>query len=93
LDIEYCHIPEVGIDSDKRQLLETQKDYDRLFDEYRKTTLKKTIEIQNQILDLLKKHKRIALTCFEADFCQCHRSHLATSISNLPDFNYPLVHL
>jgi uncharacterized protein (DUF488 family) len=93
LDIEYCHIPEVGIDSDKRQLLETQKDYDRLFDEYRKTTLKKTIEIQNQILDLLKKHKRIALTCFEADSCQCHRSHLATSISNLPDFNYPLVHL
>ncbi|MDQ3394520.1 MAG: DUF488 domain-containing protein [Bacteroidota bacterium] len=93
LDIEYCHIPEVGIDSDKRKLLETQNDYDRLFDEYRKTNLKKTIEIQKQILDLLKKHKRIALTCFEAKSCQCHRSHLATSISQLPDFNYPLFHL
>jgi hypothetical protein len=93
LDIEYCHIPEVGIDSDKRQQLETQKDYDRLFAEYRKTTLFRTTEIQNQILDLLIKHKRIALTCFEAEPCQCHRFHLATSISQLPDFNYPLVHL
>ncbi len=93
LDIEYLHIPEVGINSDKRQELETQADYDRLFADYRKTTLAETSAHQQQILDLLKEHKRIALTCFEAEPCQCHRSHLEVSISNLPEFQYFLIHL
>tara|TARA_R110002050_G_scaffold45957_8_gene108380 strand:+ start:210 stop:1094 length:885 start_codon:yes stop_codon:yes gene_type:complete len=93
LDIEYFHIPEVGINSNKRQQLETQTDYDRLFADYRKTTLSETDEAQLQILGLLKKHKRIALTCFEAEPCQCHRSHLAEAIAKSLDFNYRLKHL
>lgn len=93
LDIEYIHIPEVGINSDKRQQLETQADYDLLFAEYRKTTLSETSEAQEQILSLLNQYKRIALTCFEAEPCQCHRSHLANAIECLPDFNYPVKHL
>lgn len=93
LDIGYLHIPEVGINSDKRQELETQADYDRLFADYRNTTLPETTESQKQILDLLKKHNRIALTCFEAEPCQCHRSHLAEAIAKSPDFNYSLKHL
>jgi uncharacterized protein (DUF488 family) len=93
LDIGYLHIPEVGINSDKRQELETQADYDRLFVDYRNTTLSETTESQKQILELLKKYKRIALTCFEAEPCQCHRSHLAEAIAKSPDFNYSLKHL
>lgn len=93
LGIEYIHIPEVGIASENRQQLETQADYDKLFANYRASTLKETQEVQVQILDLLKNYKRIALTCFEAESCQCHRSHLASSISQLPDFDYPLIHL
>lgn len=49
--IEYIHIPDVGINSDKRQNLETQADYDRLFQTYRETTLTETIKDQNLILD------------------------------------------
>lgn len=93
LDIAYLHIPEVGISADKRQKLETQADYDRLFTDYRKTTLSETSVHQKEIFDLLKKHKRIALTCFEAEPCQCHRSHLAEAIAKSPDFNYSLKHL
>jgi len=93
LGIEYKHIPDVGINSDKRQQLETQKDYDRLFEEYRKTTLLETTKAQNQILGLLKDYKRIALTCFEAEPCQCHRTHLAEAIKNLPTFEYEVKHL
>src|SRR5690606_6066292 len=93
LDIGYLHIPEVGINSDKRQELETQADYDRLFVDYRNTTLSETTESQKQILELLKEYKRIALTCFEAEPCQCHRSHLAEAIAKSPDFNYSLKHL
>lgn len=93
LNIEYFHIPEVGISSDKRQQLESQTDYDNLFAEYRKTTLSETKKAQQEILKLLVQYKRIALTCFEAEPCQCHRSHLAEFISKSPDFKYSLRHL
>ena len=93
VNIEYIHIPEVGIVSDKRKELNTQKDYDELFEDYKKNNLTQTIEHQNYILDLLKKNKRIALTCIEADKCQCHRTHLAYAVSNLKDFTYELEHL
>lgn len=93
LGIEYLHIPEVGINSDKRRKLESQDDYDRLFADYRITTLSETDEAQKRILGLLEQHKRIALTCFEAEPCQCHRSHLANSIKESPDFKYDVKHL
>lgn len=93
LGIDYIHIPEVGIHSDQRQELNTQSDYDKLFAVYRKSNLSKTANSQNDILNLLKQHKRIALTCFEANICQCHRKHLAEAIENLPDFNYEVKHI
>lgn len=93
LGIEYVHLPEVGIQSDQRQELNTQSDYDKLFAIYRKNNLSKTTTSQNEILKLLKQHKRIALTCFEANICQCHRKHLAEAIENLPDFNYEVKHI
>lgn len=93
LGIEYVHIPEVGIQSDQRQELNTQSDYDKLFAVYRKNNLTKTTTSQNEILKLLKQHKRIALTCFEANICQCHRKHLAEAIEKLPDFNYEVKHI
>ncbi len=93
LGIEYIHFPEVGIQSGQRQELNTQADYDKLFDKYRKSNLTKTTSSQIKILKLLKKHKRIALTCFEADICQCHRKHLAEAIQNLQDFEYKVKHI
>jgi len=93
LGIEYVHIPEVGIQGDQRQELNTQSDYDKLFAVYRKTNLTQTTSQQQQILNLLKLHKRIALTCFEANICQCHRKHLAEAIEDLPDFNYEVKHI
>lgn len=93
LNIEYLHIPEVGIQSDQRQELKTQTDYDKLFDIYKNQNLKKTVSHQQKILNLLKDRKRIALTCFEANICQCHRKHLAEAIITLPEWNYELKHI
>lgn len=93
LGIQYMHFPDVGIQSEQRQELNTQSDYDKLFAVYRKNNLTKTIPTQNIILDLLKEHKRIALTCFEANICQCHRKHLAESIEHLQGFNYEVKHI
>jgi uncharacterized protein (DUF488 family) len=91
--VKYIHIPELGIDSDKRQELNTQIDYDKLFITYRSDILPQTIEIQEKLLTLLKEKERIALTCFEANICQCHRKHLADAIAKLPGFNYELKHI
>jgi uncharacterized protein (DUF488 family) len=93
LGIKYLHIPEVGIQSEQRQELNTQADYDKLFSVYRKQNLTKTTKAQTDILNLLKENKRIALTCFEANICQCHRKHLAEAIETLPGFEYKVEHI
>jgi uncharacterized protein (DUF488 family) len=93
LGIEYIHFPEVGIRSEERQELNTQSDYDRLFTHYRMNELLDTKDTQQKILELLINHKRIALTCFEKDICQCHRKHLAEAITAMPDFKYHLRHI
>ena len=91
--ILYYHLPDVGIDSDQRQELSTQADYDRLFDKYVSSTLPYTMGTQTFILQLLQEYSSVALTCFEAQSCQCHRSHLAKAITELPQFSYRLQHL
>jgi uncharacterized protein (DUF488 family) len=93
LNIEYVHYPEVGIQSAFRQELKTQTDYDNLFKGYKDQTLTRTISTQQKILDLLIEKQRIALTCFEANIHQCHRKHLAESISHLPEWQYELKHI
>ncbi len=93
LGITYMHFPDVGIQSDQRQELNTQADYDRLFATYRLNNLTQTKTTQKEILHLLLEHKRIALTCFEADICQCHRTHLANAIEALPGFEYEVKHI
>jgi len=93
LDIQYLHFPEVGIQSNQRQELNSQKDYDKLFSTYRINNLNRTTKTQTEILNLLKQHKRIALTCFEANVCECHRKHLAEIIETLSDFSYEVKHI
>lgn len=93
LGIEYLHIPEVGIQSDQRQELRRQEDYDRLFDIYKENNLKNTENYQRKIFEVLKSRNRVALTCFEANICQCHRKHLAEAIANIPEWEYELKHI
>jgi len=93
LGIKYIHVPSLGISSDKRQNLKTQKDYDILFAEYESQYLINQTDSLYQILSLLNEHKRIALTCFEASYCQCHRSKVAKGITELPEWKYELKHL
>lgn len=93
IGIGYIHIPEVGIQGEQRRELNTQADYDKLFVIYRNQNLTKTITYQKKILNLLTQHKRIALTCFEADIHRCHRKHLAEAIKRLSGFKYEIKHI
>ena len=90
VDIRYVHVPQLGIESEKRQELNTQADYDRLFDEYEKTTLKDNTEALQYVRDLIKTDQRVALTCFEKDPKQCHRSRVAKALMQFDDRDYEL---
>lgn len=91
--IQFIHIPEVGIVSDKRRELHSQQDYDILFEDYKKTVLPQTLSQQEEILNLIKSHDRVAITCFEANICQCHRKHLAESLIKMTDNKIEILHL
>jgi uncharacterized protein (DUF488 family) len=88
VNIKYVHIPDLGIESDKRQDLRSQADYDLLFDRYEKTTLQYNHEVLLYLKSLIDKENRIALTCFEKNPLQCHRSRVAKALMQLPDIKY-----
>ncbi len=93
LDIEYIHMPELGIVSDKRRELNSKADYERLFNEYEATTLKKNVDAVDQLIEILNDKRRIAIMCFEAEHCMCHRGRVAKAISKHPDCDFPIMHI
>jgi len=93
LGIGYVHIPELGIASDRRQDLNTQEDYDRLFNSYERQELKQNRKALEGLFDIFLRDKRIAITCFEAHVCMCHRGSVAKAMSVLPDWKYNIHHI
>ncbi|MBW8049572.1 MAG: DUF488 domain-containing protein [Cytophagales bacterium] len=91
--IQYLHIPDLGIVPEKRKELNTKEDYERLFEEYERTTLREEKESLDRLLTLLKQYKRIAITCFEACETQCHRGKVAKTLQKMPEWKYPVKHL
>jgi uncharacterized protein (DUF488 family) len=79
-EIRYLHIPELGIEGEKRKDLFTLKDYEKLFENYEKTTIKENPELLDRITELSRSH-RVALMCFEADVNMCHRGVIARNIT------------
>ena len=80
--IKYIHIPELGIESDKRSALETTEDYENLFDNYAET-----LPYLEMYLDwvylLLRSNVRIALMCYEEDAMMCHRHVIRNYITDI----------
>lgn len=80
VNIDYRHFPQLGIKSDQRQHLNSQADYDRLFDQYEKTVLKSEHTAIQEIASLMRE-KASVLVCAEANPNQCHRTWLAKTVS------------
>ncbi|MDQ8206908.1 DUF488 family protein [Coraliomargarita sp. SDUM461003] len=72
LGIEYIHLPELGIESDKRKELNSMADYESLFAGYRVELPNRTKGL-DRLKSIIDQHKRVALTCFEAEPHCCHR--------------------
>jgi uncharacterized protein (DUF488 family) len=74
MGISYLHLPDLGIESDKRQNL-TGKGYAELFRRYANE-----LGAKEDLLDSIKLHakkEKVALMCFEAQATDCHRGVIA----------------
>ena len=78
--IEYMHMKSLGIEGELRKNLVSEKDYSRLFADYRKRITKTCQEEIEQIIKL-GKEKRVALLCFENSSTMCHRGVVADEIT------------
>ena len=76
LGMSYIHIPNLGIESENRQALNTKADYDALFAVYAKTFTEKAKDLE-YLNSILHENARIAMTCFEKDVAYCHRGVVA----------------
>lgn len=92
------HIPELGIDSEKRQALKAVKSFsssgydlfgndiqnvaDILFKDY-KASLPSRQRYTDSLIEILAQDNLIAITCFESDYKCCHRHVLSASLNGI----------
>lgn len=80
--IRYEHLPELGIASAERKELVTQADYDALFATYERDSLPLQGAALAKIRAWIEQDgQRVALTCYEAAPCQCHRHCVAEALA------------
>lgn len=80
LGIRYASFPELGIESAQRTGLSGRAAFNCLFAEYKATTLSRCQGAVAKITGWVDVGKRVAITCYERDPRDCHRSHLADAI-------------
>jgi len=83
VDVDYIHMPELGIPGHRRRELNSQADYDALFEEYEREDLPLAADAIQKLGELLMKYNRIALTCFEKEPESCHRHCVAEEMQRV----------
>jgi len=77
MGIYYIHVPELGIESQKRKNLDTKSDYLELFEEYNQEILPAKRVYLEEIYNYYIQYDRVAITCFEKDHTCCHRHKIS----------------
>ncbi|MDG6226236.1 MAG: DUF488 domain-containing protein [Candidatus Thermoplasmatota archaeon] len=78
MEIEYIHIPELGIASKIRTNTDAN-DWEKMLDSYEEA-LDSKIQHMDKIIKL-GEEKKVVLMCFEKDLSLCHRNRLAKYLS------------
>lgn len=91
--IEYMHFPQLGIESKRRKGLKRQSDYLELFSWYEDEVLANERDALIEIISILNRSGRVALTCYESDHTYCHRSKVSAKLTEIADQEPDLVHL
>ena len=93
VEIRYAHEPEVGVASHLRQSMDAPQDYARLFEHYAEEILPDQRPVLDKIVEATRKHRRVALTCFEADPQMCHRHKITEAIDALTFNTIQICHI
>ena len=91
--IRYVHLPQLGIASSERQGLDSQADYDALFETYERESLPLQGDALRTIAAWVADGERVALTCFEHSPQQCHRHCVADALQRDHGQTFTPVHL
>jgi len=91
--VSYQHIPELGVPSALRKNLGTKSSYRSLFRYYDQRILAYNLDSIETIKAIAKRHSRVALMCFEADYNSCHRHMITEYLSRESTFRAKIVHL
>ena len=81
IGVAYRHYPDLGIPSSERSALNCQSDYDALFARYERDILPAANDSIAEIARLVTNDECVAVTCFEANPAQCHRTRVLVSIA------------
>lgn len=81
LGIEYEALPELGIASARRANLNGRSSHDLLFAHYESTTLQTSTDALDRILAWIQAGERVAITCYERNPAECHRSRLVKALA------------
>jgi uncharacterized protein (DUF488 family) len=84
LDIDYFHLPELGISSSDRSSLSDFDSYQVLLDRYETEMLPDRGDVVASVVQLLQQ-KPSALLCMEKDVRCCHRGRLASTAAKKVD--------
>jgi hypothetical protein len=90
IGIKYLHLPELGIESQKRQNLNSREAYDELFEEYRQELPQRRAGL-DKLKEQIDLEKRVALTCFEKHPHCCHRHCISEFLQS--EYGYQIEHL
>jgi uncharacterized protein (DUF488 family) len=90
LGLAYCHIPELGISSERRRGVHTSSEFKDLFGYYEREILPAESDAVAKVGELMKDGPSV-LVCMEKEAVDCHRSRLATRVAGLTNLN--IVHL
>ena len=93
LGIRYEHLPELGISAERRRTLRGRADYRRLFSEYEKNHLPRQLDALATTIQWIRSGECVALTCYERDADDCHRSRVAVEIDRQICMRSPVRHL
>lgn len=79
--IRYEHLPELGIPSAERRDIGTPEQRDALFARYTRDVLPRQGAALARIREWIEREgQRVALTCYELDARECHRSCVARAL-------------
>ena len=93
LGIRYEHLPELGISSERRRTLRSRADYRRLFSQYNHYDLPRQPGALATVIQWIRSGECVALTCYERDAEDCHRSRVAMEIDRQIRLQPPARHL